>query len=1039
MLSLRRTVASSLLAAAVASCGGGADVGDLHRTLELLGGPLPEGRIGYRYEATLRAVGADPEGLRWTTLSGRPPGLSLTPVQDGQGLLEGVPSEAGAFSLKVLVTAIDGQVTEATLPLMIVHASRLEVVDTALPLGRVGEVYEGRVEARGGTGVGHLWRLAEGALPDGLEVVQQGEHARVFGVPEVEGSAAFVIEVRDSAGTRAARTMQVTVEPALSGLTIRPPEPPGDVVDMPIILQIEALEGRAPMQWRLSGPEIPGLAFEAGPSRIAHITGTPTEVGRYPVRLSVVDADGLEAIATLTLLVAAPLMIDDAPLGAGTVGDAYEASVVATEAGGEHAWAIVQDSLPPGLGLMGDGNVARLTGTPTSTGTFSFTLEAMDRLGQRTQRTATILVTAPLRLQVTLPTSVRLGEALDVALRAEGGRAPFTFEITAGTLPAGPRLEANEARDARLVGPAGELGRFPFTLSVVDRDQRRAQAALVLEVLPSQVPLSITPPLGSLSACRGGALRLETLGGSRFAQVWTVQSGLPPGLRLVPTATTAAWLGGVPRTAGSYSVTVQVQDSSGQQATATVPVNVEASDAARWAVIDRATDAQGRPAVLLGDLCADVPEITRVYAGDDVPLVVMSPDGRWLAIQRMLTTTQSELRLLDLRADPLQEYTFTTSVDFLAWTPVFDPSGATLTFVAARIVAGDLQSQIQRIDLNAGTPSAPITVVTGAPDEDLRVRAVGPNGRWLAFKASRHELRVLDRAGGPPTTLPGDADPIGFDANGDWLLYTEQHARGQLARAWRLGAAGPAIEFGPPLVPHWVQLVSGGQAALLYFDVVPHLPWLRYTFTSEALLEQGAISGTELCGEPVPLGDRWVRCPSTVGPTLVDLTGGLGVITIGPPSQGPLRFSPGAEWLVMQTELDPGRGVETVAYDLGAMPNPSPRALAPSPPAGGVATIDFARGGARILLTGQNGYPTTVHDLTRWPARTELWRGQADLVASGPAWRNDGTGVFVDVGGQARWLDLSIPEAPRIVSPVAPPGVRLDSSLIRVVLVPPDP
>ena len=43
-----------------------------------------------------------------------------------------------------------------------------------------------------------------------------------------------------------------------------------------------------------------------------------------------------------------------------------------------YMWTIISGSLPPGLSMDGSGNI---TGTPTTSGTFSFTIQIVDPLG----------------------------------------------------------------------------------------------------------------------------------------------------------------------------------------------------------------------------------------------------------------------------------------------------------------------------------------------------------------------------------------------------------------------------------------------------------------------------------------------------------------------------------------------------------------------------------------------------------------------------------------------------------------------------------
>jgi hypothetical protein len=68
----------------------------------------------------------------------------------------------------------------------------------------------------------------------------------------------------------------------------------------------------------------------------------------------------------------------------------YEATLEAVGGTPPYTWSIVSGSLPPGLLLSSDGTV---TGIPTATGVFTFTLEVVDSMGASARLTQTLEVT----------------------------------------------------------------------------------------------------------------------------------------------------------------------------------------------------------------------------------------------------------------------------------------------------------------------------------------------------------------------------------------------------------------------------------------------------------------------------------------------------------------------------------------------------------------------------------------------------------------------------------------------------------------------
>ena len=122
---------------------------------------LPSGTLGVPYQAQLEAEGAG-GAYDWAIVEGAlPAGLSL----NGDGVIQGLPSQSGESDFWVRATASDGQADERRLEISI---TALPVVINAasLPLGQVGVDYDVALTAQGGDGA-FVWSLSEGSLPVG--------------------------------------------------------------------------------------------------------------------------------------------------------------------------------------------------------------------------------------------------------------------------------------------------------------------------------------------------------------------------------------------------------------------------------------------------------------------------------------------------------------------------------------------------------------------------------------------------------------------------------------------------------------------------------------------------------------------------------------------------------------------------------------------------------------------------------------------------------------------------------------------------------
>jgi hypothetical protein len=173
---------------------------------------------------------------------------------------------------------------------------------------------------------------------------------------------------------------------------------------------------------------------------------------------------------------------------------------------------------------------------------------------------------------LTIPTtslpSGAVGTAYSASVAAAGGLTPYTWSVTAGSLPAGLSLNSSSGV---ISGTPTDAGAPSFTVQVTDGQSPAdvATAAFSITVAPPPVPNPVTITTSSLPSARRNKNYSRTLtatGGTTPYQ-WSVASGaLPPGLTL--NAGTGV-IGGRATTLGQYAFTVQVRDSQSTPATAT--------------------------------------------------------------------------------------------------------------------------------------------------------------------------------------------------------------------------------------------------------------------------------------------------------------------------------------------------------------------------------------------------------------------------------------------------------------------------------------
>jgi hypothetical protein len=219
----------------------------------------------------------------------------------------------------------------------------------------------------------------------------------------------------------------------------------------------------APYTWSILSGTVPSGLTMNGSTGV--LSGLPTgAAGSYTFTVKVVDAGNCSTQASYTLpVLCQPLVIQPSSLPVASVGFSYAQTLSTQRGQAPIAWRVSSGALPAGLNLTPAGVI---TGTPTSLGSASFTVEAADATACVESRSYTINVNCPTIVidPATLPDGY-INASYSRTLSASGGSAPYTWSVVSGTLPSWLTLNASTG-ELSGVGPATPHATMTFTVQV---------------------------------------------------------------------------------------------------------------------------------------------------------------------------------------------------------------------------------------------------------------------------------------------------------------------------------------------------------------------------------------------------------------------------------------------------------------------------------------------------------------------------------------------------------------------------------------------
>src|SRR4029077_14872814 len=155
-----------------------------------------------------------------------------------------------------------------------------------------------------------------------------------------------------------------------------------------------------------------------------------------------------------------------------------------------YSWSVSAGTLPAGFSLAASTGV--ISGTPTAAGTVSFTVRVTDAANNTGTKALSIAVAAAAQPPTITTTSLpggTAGTAYSTTLQASGGTTPYSWSVSAGTLPAGLSLVASTGV---VSGTATTAGTVSFTVQVKDAANNTGTKALSIALAAAAQPPTVT-------------------------------------------------------------------------------------------------------------------------------------------------------------------------------------------------------------------------------------------------------------------------------------------------------------------------------------------------------------------------------------------------------------------------------------------------------------------------------------------------------------------------------------------------------------------